>query len=365
MKKYEYVIIGGGICGCSAAYELSKFSKNILLIEKNKDVAMGASGAAGAFLSPLLGKPNPFKDLVTQALLYSTQLYKKNFPEFIDNCGTVRIPKDEIDRKKFESYIPYMDFEYSKKDDGYYFAVGSVVNSYQICKEMIKNIESKFDYEVTSLQYDGKNWIINSEIKTENVIVATGYETFLLNESYIKIRAVWGRRINITTTTQVDTNYHKACSLSKSIVKQGQNILSIGATHHRDKQGVENMEANHEELLKKANDIIKLKDVNIIKDYVGARASSVDYFPMLGPLIDSVATLHEFPYLKHGTHVNPQRFTRYKNLSIINGVGGRGFVLAPFLAKELISYLKDGENIDEKVLVDRLFKRDVKRDMVE
>ena len=44
-------------------------------IDKNEDVAFGASGAAGAFLSPLLGKPNKFKDLVTNALKFSMTYY--------------------------------------------------------------------------------------------------------------------------------------------------------------------------------------------------------------------------------------------------------------------------------------------------
>ncbi len=36
---YDVLILGGGIVGCAAAYELSKYSLNIALIEKNYDVA--------------------------------------------------------------------------------------------------------------------------------------------------------------------------------------------------------------------------------------------------------------------------------------------------------------------------------------
>ena len=70
MKEFENVIIGAGIAGCSIAHFLKKYSNSILLIDKNEDVAFGASGAAGAFLSPLLGKSNPFKELVTKALIF-------------------------------------------------------------------------------------------------------------------------------------------------------------------------------------------------------------------------------------------------------------------------------------------------------
>ena len=53
-KTYDYVIIGGGIAGSSTAHFLSKYSNSILLVDRNCDIAQGASGAAGAFLSPLL-----------------------------------------------------------------------------------------------------------------------------------------------------------------------------------------------------------------------------------------------------------------------------------------------------------------------
>jgi len=362
MNEYKYIIIGAGICGCTMAYKLSKFSNDILLLDKNFDVAAGASGAAGAFLSPLPGKANSFKDLVTISLKYATNFYKENFEEFIQNCGTVRIPKDEIDKQKFELYKPYMDFPYQEKKQGCYFEIGSVVNSYEICKKMVKEIETHFNYEVKEICFKNEKWIINNEISCENLILATGYENTLLDESYIQLRAVWGRRIDITSTTKTMVNYHKACSISKSYEdKNGLSHLSIGATHHRDKVSVERVKENHQSLLQKANDIIKLDNVKIVNDYVGARSCSVDYFPMLGSIIDSKKTLKKFPYLIHGTHVQNERFIRYQNLFIINGVGGRGFVLAPFLAKELVDNILDNSVVSKELTIDRLFNRFVKK----
>ena len=36
---YDVLILGGGIIGCSVAYELSKYNLNIALIEKDFDIA--------------------------------------------------------------------------------------------------------------------------------------------------------------------------------------------------------------------------------------------------------------------------------------------------------------------------------------
>jgi len=357
MKQYDYIIVGAGVAGCSVAYELRQHTDSILLLDKNCDVAQGASGAAGAFLSPLLGKPNSFKSLVTEALKYSIEFYTKNCPELIDTCGTTRIPKDESDKQKFQSYIPYMDFEYEEDTDGYFFPIGSVVNSYEICKFLIKDVESRFGFEVNQIKYIDEQWILNETLSTKNLILTTGYEMDLLEEEYIQIRPVWGRRIDVQTSSKVPYNYHKACSISRS--KDAQ--ISIGATHHRDKDGVEKIEQNHQELLIKANDILSIEDPIIIGDHVGARASSFDYFPVVGELIDIKSTLKEFPYMIHGTHVVSERFHRHRNLHILNGVGGRGFVLSPYLAKLLVANILNKEPIDKSLKAERFLLRYVKK----
>ena len=48
IKRASVVIIGGGIIGCSIAYNLAKMGcKNIVLFEKNS-LASGATGSCGA-----------------------------------------------------------------------------------------------------------------------------------------------------------------------------------------------------------------------------------------------------------------------------------------------------------------------------
>jgi len=371
-KIYDFVVVGGGISGSSVVYELTQKSNGkVLLIDKLSNIASGASGAAGAFLSPLLGKPNRFKDLVTRALKYTSKLYRNSFINVIDSCGTTRIPKSIEDKEKFEEYKPYIDFPYKQTDDGYFFNIGTVVNSFGICKMMTmsfsnikKNLDTLFNYEVTDISYDKQNqlWIVNDEIKTKELILTTGASLELLDEFYLKVRAVWGRRLDIQTSTKLDHNYHKECSISKSFpISDNLYKVSIGATHKRTLEDVEDAKVNNEELLKKARDILDLDDLEITKEYVGARSCSVDYFPMVGSIIDSKKTLELFPYLKDGTHVPNDRFVRYPHLHILNGVGGRGFVLAPYLANRLVENILFEKEYEDEIKVDRLFLREVKR----
>lgn len=50
MKKYDVIIIGAGIIGCMVARFLSRFKLDILLIEKEADICMGATAANTAII---------------------------------------------------------------------------------------------------------------------------------------------------------------------------------------------------------------------------------------------------------------------------------------------------------------------------
>jgi len=383
--KYDYIIIGGGIAGCSVAFHLSKVSKNILLVDRNSTVGSGASGAAGAFLSPLLGKNNPLKILVSKALKYSVEFYKQNTSEYISNDGIVRIPKDEIDDKKFQGYIPYLDFDYEKKEDGYFFDIGSKVNSAKACEVLAQDVEKKFNMEVNTIEYKDDTWILNNDLQTTNLILTTGADITLINhEDYFNIRPVWGQRIDIETSTQVKHNYHKNCSISSSQeISNDKYQVTIGATHNiyncdhkvcsyclkipnisdRRRFTCDNasIQEDTEKLLKSSKQIMELKDIKVLNTKIGARASSVDYLPMVGELINSEQTLEKYPYIKKGSKVPTKDFVRYKNLYVLNGVGGRGFVLSPYLAKQLVDNILEDKEIDENITTNRLFQRWARR----
>jgi glycine/D-amino acid oxidase-like deaminating enzyme len=361
---YDYIVIGAGIAGCSATFFLNQKDSNskILIIEQNSKNDNNASMAAGAFLSPLVGKPNIFKDLVNTALDFSIKFYKHHTPQYIKQKGVLRIPKNQEDRDKFISYEPYMPYSYKIKDDGYFFDVGAIVDSKAILDYLIQDIEQLIDYKVVNIKYQDNLWHINNELKCKKLILSTGFDTSLLDEEYLRLRPVWGQRIIISTSTNLSHNYHKHCSISPTLNEiDGKNIISIGASHHRFETNKQINDEDTKQLLQYANDITPLKDIELLSAIAGVRASSIDYLPIVGKVIDSFKTYNEFQYMRNGTHVNSKRFTRYENLYILNGVGGRGFVLSLYLANMLTDNIIYDTPIDESIQTDRLFRRWVKR----
>ena len=277
-----------------------------------------------------------------------------------------------------------MDFEYEKFENGYLFPIGSVVNSYNICKNLSLNVEKLFNYDVNKIEKIDDLWYINDEIKVKNLILATGADISLIDEEYFDIRAVWGQKIDVKTSTEVSVNYHKDCSLSKSKkVNENINLVSIGATHNRFNEdmsktsynlklsNINKMEHNTEtkkiilsdieKLLNNANKIKKLENVEVIDVKIGARASSVDYFPMVGKLVDSKKSFEEFPHIKNGTHIKNDKLVLIDNLYLLNGVGGRGFVLSLYLANKLVENIVNGSQLEEDYENFRLFNRWAKK----
>ncbi len=64
-RSSDVVIIGGGVIGCSIAYQLRKAGVDVLVVER-QEVAAEASSAAAGLLAPFgsLTGPGPFSDLV-------------------------------------------------------------------------------------------------------------------------------------------------------------------------------------------------------------------------------------------------------------------------------------------------------------
>ena len=72
-------------------------------------------------------------------------------------------------------------------------------------------------------------------------------------------------------------------------------------------------------------------------------------------------SIEKFPHLINGTHIKNTMLETIENLYVINGVGGRGFVLSPYLANKLVEYIINNKEIEEELTTYRLFKRWAKK----
>lgn len=344
--EVNYAIIGAGISGCAISYFLR--DENIILIDK-LGICEGASASAGAFLSPIVGKTNKIKLLVDKALPFALSFYKElELDSFIQN-GLLKLPRDEKDEEKFSEYEKFINCDYYIKDGGFFFPDGAIISPKKLCLKLTENINF-LQKEVKSIEFIDGYWKIDN-IKAKNLILTTGFED-IIDLEYIKIRPVWGQKIDIKTSTKIPFNIHK--NLSISTTKEN-GLVSIGATHERFKIEGEPSRKTSLKLIEEAKEMYNFSDEEIVNEFSGVRSGSVDFMPIVGEVINASESLKEYPQIKHGRKIQDEKLIKYKNLYILNGVGGRGFVLAPLLAKRLSELLIEKKEIDEELKSTRLF----------
>ena len=370
---YDVAIIGAGINGCSMAHELTQAGKKVILFDMTS-IAGGGSGAAGAFISPKFSKAGELKELLHEAFLYSMAFYETHFSKLLTKAPLLHIAQDEEDvfalcayknQTQIELLTPSQEmvgFITKEAQTQEYISINAaIVNAEAMCQALAKS--AKFVHEkVESLIYDEGMWNINEEYCAKEVVLARGAYESLIPEPYIQLRGIWGHRIDVKTSTQNPYSLHQFVSISPS--KEG--VVAIGATHNvhyhpqKSKEPYD-VEQGRAELLEKASRTLNLEDVAILKDYTGLRSGSFDYIPMIGPLVLSDATLQNKTLRLHTKKPDYETYSYYPNLTMINGNGGYGFVLAPYLAKMLAAYILCDEKINPRLLPARFFARWAKK----
>jgi len=362
MKVYDVIIVGAGIAGCSSAYFLKQRGLEVLVLDRSGVAATGGSSAAGAFVSPKIGKGSSLQSLTNEAFEFAKKFYLEHFPEHFKQTGIIRIPKDEKDAEKFSIYEAFNsssrellkteeleEIGIKKSFDSFLFDEAGVCDAPKMCEAFLNGIEYE-QYEVKSLVYERNRWKIG-KFKAKKLVLATGYENKFFDMRYMGVKGTWGSRGDYETSLNLDVSMHKQISVSANI----DGIIKVGATHEKEINTC--VRCNGEPLkalFSVASLMVDTSDFKLKETFCGMRSGSKDYFPLLGGVIDVSEMLDEHPKLPRGERLKKAP-KKMENLYVCNGLGGRGFVFAPLMGKMLADNIVDGKEIDKRVNPDRLF----------
>jgi len=372
-SHYDVIVVGAGINGCCSAYYLRQAGLNVALIDQ-AGIASGGSGAAGAFISPKISKAGELKDIMAIAHREALEFYTTHFPQHTIIKPLLHIANDSKEDEKVKLFkrdtslvqsdicetIQILLKDEALLNESICFTRGAVVEAQKVCEALCVGIDF-FCFKVDDPIWKEGVWRAG-ELSAKHLVLAIGAYPKIIPSEYVGLRGIWGHRIDIETSTTVPNIFHHHVSISPTMET---GIVAIGATHdvHYSPFSGEHydVQQGHEVLLEKALKTLKLDNIKIIKDYTGLRSGSNDYLPMLGALVDASATLDLHPLMRHGRYVDPKNYSYYPNCTMINGSGGYGFVLAPYLAKRLKEYLVDNQPFNELLSPSRFFPRWVKR----
>lgn len=362
MQQYDVMVIGAGIAGSSCAYFLKEKGLKVLVLDRSGIATSGGSAAAGAFVSPKIGKGSPLQTLTNEAFEFSKAFYLEKFPEHFAQTGVIRIPKDTKDAEQFVEYEKFnaakrelldetllQNLGIQKSKSSFLFNEAGVCDAQSLCQSLMEGIDF-VKYDVKSLQYENSLWQLE-KYASKHLILATGYENRFFDMRYMGIKGTWGTRGDYKSNLDLEVSLHKKISVSGNI----KGIIKVGATHEKEIDScVDCAEEPLKDLFNEASRMVDTSDFELKDVFCGMRAGSKDYFPLIGPVIDTQEMLKKYPKLVRGEKLS-ENYTRVENLYVCNGLGGRGFVFAPLMAKMLSEHIVEGKAIDKHVHPDRLF----------
>ncbi|WP_345984356.1 FAD-dependent oxidoreductase [Sulfurimonas sp. HSL-1656] len=369
---YDTAIIGAGINGCATAYFLTKGGEKVALIDR-EGIAAGGSGAAGAFVSPKFSKGGPLKALMEESYLFSLDFYECYFPELIRIAPLIHFAKYEDENEKVRAFkettalpmlasMPEVPLtEEAEAFEHVVLARSGLVNAQAVCTRLAEGSDFILD-DINIIKYSEGLWSVG-RIRAKKVVLATGAYRPVVSMPHIALRAVWGHRVDIRTSTPLPCHLHQYVSIAATGAN-GEG--AIGATHdvHYDPQTVTepyDVAQGRAELLQKAAKTVMLEHVEVLKDYTGLRSGSNDYYPLVGRVADAEASLLAVPGLSKGVKTDAASLVYHPGLYMINGTGGYGFVMGPLLARSLAESLLEGKPLPEALDPTRFLYRWAKR----
>jgi len=362
MRNYDAIVIGAGIAGCSSAYFLKERGLDVLVLDRAGIAASGGSSAAGAFVSPKIGKGSSLQSLTNEAFEFAKDFYAENFPQHFSQTGVIRIPKDGDDAQKFSEYEKFnsskrefmdakrlLNLGIKQEHESFLFNEAGVCDAPKMCQALIEKIPYA-QYEVKRLKYENGLWRVG-EYGAKKLIIATGYENRLFEMRYMGVRGTWGSRGDYESDIKLEVSMHQKISVSANI----DGVVKIGATHEKEVGACIRCTGEPlEGLFKMASTMVDTSDFRLKETFCGMRSGSKDYFPLVGSVIDVNEMLATNPKLVRGAKLK-EGLNYFENLYVHNGLGGRGFVFAPLMAKMLAEHIVEGKEIDKRVNPDRLF----------
>lgn len=345
--KVDYIIVGLGLAGLAFAEELLEAGKTFLVFENNSQQSSLVAG--GVYNPVILKRFTPVwnaKEQLAIALPFYEKLEKKLNINVDYKFVTKKVFKSIEDQNNWFTALDkpkLKDFLEPKLDTKNYngiiadFHLGNVKQTGRIdTKKLIEAYKSYLEKQqfirFEAFEYDKikfkENRVSYQNIEASKIVFCEGYG--VKKNPFFKdlpLNEVKGETITIHAP-DLDINFLLKSTLF--VLPLGNNYYKVGATFNwKDKTSLPT-EEGREELITKLKKIL-LVPFKVAHQTGGIRPTVKDRRPLVG--------VHD----------------KYLQLSILNGLGTRGVMVAPTVAKNLFNHLEKKEQLDKEIDIKRYY----------
>ena len=355
-RTADVTIVGGGVIGCSIAYQLAKGGIRSWVFERNR-FASGASGATAGMITPLWHVDHDNPALFTMGMdslksfpNLAADLTEAGIDPELDMCGVLKVAMDAKQVEALERDLMWqtdlgldvrwantrdvlkLEPEVNRENHGGVFSPHEgrirgqrLVDSLVHAAESLGAIFTE-GVEVISLVTEGSRVLgvrtNRGEVLSSHTVLAAGPWTGLfkrwIQQPSLPVRPVKGQRLLV----------RKPGFLPKIIIQSfiGSNIpqpdgsILIGATRHEGEFDQEITVDAVTAILSNATTILPvLKDSILVQATAGVRPGSLDDVPILGPV------------------------PGWDGLSVASGHDAAGVMLSPETGRLMADYIATGD----------------------
>jgi glycine oxidase len=346
----DYLIIGSGLAGISFAETALQNDKSILVLDNN---SQNSSKIAGGLYNPVILKRfsevwqaqaqlfamKEFYAILEEKLACQVDFKKPILRKFfsIEEQNNWFVASDKVTLAPFLS-TQLISKKYSGIDSPYdygevlqtgYVDTALLLRKYKeyLINENLFRDES-FDYDALQMETTGIRY---KDIQAKHIIFAEGFGMHA--NPYFKHLPLDGTKGELFIIKAAGLDLDVIVNTSVFILPLGNDLFKVGATYNwKDKTDLPTEEGKIE-LVERIKEIINC-DFEIIEHFAGVRPTVKDRRPLVG------------------TH------QECEFIHILNGLGTRGVMLGPAMAKALFDTIENKIPLDPAIDIKRFLPKD-------
>ena len=345
----DYLIVGSGLAGISFAEIALKNNKSVLVIDDKSQIS---SRVAGGLYNPVILKRfsevwkaeeqlvlmedfyNHIEVKLQTKVNFKLPILRKFFSIEEQNNWFAASDKPLLapflsTKLIFKKYFGIdSPFDYGEVLHTGYVDTALLLDKYQ--EYLIENdllLQESFQYNALVINKDSVQY---KDYEAKNIIFAEGFG--LHANPFFQDLPLDGTKGELFIIKAPELDLDVIVNTSVFILPLGNHLFKVGATYNWKDKTDEPTEEGKAELVERIQEIINC-DFEILSHFGGVRPTVRDRRPIIG------------------TH------DKYESLHLLNGLGTRGVMLGPAMAKDLFDYIENGKPLDPTIDIQRFYKK--------